>query len=116
MSNTDKGKQYFLKIKGSLSINNSLVIPATYIILFSGNNSFFIFTNLPVKKEDKVVCLLPENIKMNGTIVNTGELPVSAFKLIEPHVFKSVIQLDEASRSLLAYSKELFRNEYTFVL
>jgi hypothetical protein len=116
MSSNEKTRQYFLKLKGSLIINNKLMIPSTFVILFNGNHSFFIFTNLSVNKDDQVSCLFPENIRLKGTIANTGELPNSAFKLIEPHVFKSVIQLDSESKGLLAYSKELFRKEYTFVI
>jgi hypothetical protein len=116
MSNNSKPKQYFLKIKGSIIINNCLQVPATFVVLFGAVHSFFIFSNISVNKDDKIICLFPENIKFKGSILNTGELPNSAFKLIEPYVYKSIINIDSDLTELLAYSKELFRKEYTFVI
>jgi hypothetical protein len=106
----------FLKIRGTILVNGNLMLPATFIILFGSVNSFFIFSNFFHKNQDKVVCCLPENIKMTGTIVDSGAVPDAAFKKIEPLISKSIVHLDDPSKAILAYSKEIFRKDYTYVI
>jgi hypothetical protein len=89
------------KSKGYITINNKLTVPATFLIVINGNNSFYTFTNLGINKDDYVSCELPENIKLCGFIEQTGELPSSVYHIIDTHLYKSVIRLDKDSIQMI---------------
>lgn len=105
----------FIKIYGTITINDALIIPAYFIILNGNIVSFFIFTNLPLNTGDRVTCSLPENIIMTGSIGNVGFVPDIAFKKINPSIYKSIISLDERSQIIFSHSKALFKKDYTYI-
>lgn len=105
----------FIKIYGTITINDSLILPAYFIIVEGSIVSFFIFTNLPLNTGDRVTCSLPESIIMTGSIGIVGLVPDAAFKKINPSIYKSIISLDERSQIIFSKSKALFKKDYTYM-
>ena len=104
----------FIKVKGTVLINNKLMVPATFVILNGGVSTLFVFSNFFLNKEDSVVCCLPENIKMLGSVVDSSSVQSVAFKKVESTIYKSIIALKIESRPILVYTKEVFKKDHTF--